>query len=139
MTRLKQGMLSVLALKNSNGVLVVMTQTMVKEQAVLPGRHSSSSADEYCLFKEAIAESDYKLRIFARSSVRSVISAPVAQVQMRSYTDKFQERENASENMYIHEKEKEQLKLMREKLAKAQKQIDELEEHINNKERESTK
>ncbi|KAJ1758216.1 hypothetical protein LPJ69_004151 [Coemansia sp. RSA 1752] len=27
MTRLKQGMLSVLALKNSNGVLVVMTQT----------------------------------------------------------------------------------------------------------------
>ncbi|KAJ1810056.1 hypothetical protein LPJ77_001192 [Coemansia sp. RSA 2523] len=77
--------------------------------------------------------------VFARSSVRSVISAPVAQVQMRSYTDKFQERENASENMYIHEKEKEQLKLMREKLAKAQKQIDELEEHINNKERESTK
>ncbi|KAJ2529206.1 hypothetical protein GGH20_002324, partial [Coemansia sp. RSA 1937] len=47
--------------------------------------------------------------VFARSSVRSVISAPVAQVQMRSYTDKFQERENASENMYIHEKEKEQL------------------------------
>ncbi|KAJ1851308.1 hypothetical protein GGH12_005975 [Coemansia sp. RSA 1822] len=77
--------------------------------------------------------------VFARTSVRSVISAPAARVQMRSYSDVFQERENASENMYIHEKEKEQVKLMREKLAKAQKQIDELEEHINKKERESTK
>ncbi|KAJ2737602.1 Stress response protein nst1 [Coemansia sp. Cherry 401B] len=60
-----------------------------------------------------------------------------AGLQRRTYVDKFQERENASENMYVHEKEKEQLAALRKKIAEVEKHANELEEHINRKEREA--
>ncbi|KAJ2367804.1 hypothetical protein H4S01_001951 [Coemansia sp. RSA 2610] len=74
--------------------------------------------------------------VFARSS-RLAIPLQTAGLQRRTYVDKFQERENASENMYVHEKEKEQLAALRKKIAEVEKHANELEEHINRKEREA--
>ncbi|KAJ2159105.1 hypothetical protein GGF46_003260 [Coemansia sp. RSA 552] len=74
--------------------------------------------------------------VFARTAQRAV-PARAAMVQSRTYVDKFQERETASENKYIHEKEQAQLQALRERLAKAKEQLDDLEKHIEQKKRES--
>ncbi|KAJ1867842.1 Stress response protein nst1 [Coemansia sp. RSA 989] len=50
------------------------------------------------------------------------------------HADKFQERETASENMYIRKKEEEELKALREKLAQVEKQVDDLKKHVDEKE-----
>ncbi|KAI9503270.1 hypothetical protein GGI26_003373 [Coemansia sp. RSA 1358] len=58
------------------------------------------------------------------------IAAPlrISMIRNRFYaTDKFQERETASENKYIHDKEMAKIKALRDQLDKAQKQLDELE------------
>ncbi|KAJ2829694.1 hypothetical protein IWW50_000700 [Coemansia erecta] len=60
--------------------------------------------------------------VFSRSGR---LATPVQRFQSRMYTDKFQERENASENMYIHAKTKEQL--------------DEIENHIKQRENDAKK
>ncbi|KAI9479365.1 ATPase inhibitor [Coemansia sp. RSA 1290] len=71
--------------------------------------------------------------VFARNA-RMITSARAAGLQMRSYSDKFQERETASENMYIRKKEEEELKALREKLAQVEKQVDDLKKHVDEKE-----
>ncbi|KAJ1735829.1 hypothetical protein LPJ61_000335 [Coemansia biformis] len=68
--------------------------------------------------------------IFARQA-RRALPTRTAMLQSRTYVDKFQERETASENKYIHDKEKAQLEALRAKLAKAAKEVDELEAEIN--------
>ncbi|KAJ1771390.1 Stress response protein nst1 [Coemansia sp. RSA 1843] len=52
-------------------------------------------------------------------------------------TDKFQERETASENKFIHEREAAKLKALKEQLDKAQKQVDEIEAKINQRRNET--
>ncbi|KAJ1678584.1 hypothetical protein EV182_003758 [Spiromyces aspiralis] len=56
---------------------------------------------------------------------------------VRQYSEKFKERETASENMYIRKHEEEKLKALAEQLKKAEQNLkdvkEKLEEHINNK------
>lgn len=75
-------------------------------------------------------------QIFARraaiSSIRSFSSARVlASPEGPVNKDAFNDREKASENLYIKKQEKEQLKALREKLQKQKESIDKLEEEIN--------
>ncbi|KAJ2845020.1 hypothetical protein IWW36_004955 [Coemansia brasiliensis] len=71
--------------------------------------------------------------VFARN-IRMISSTRAAGMQLRLYSDKFQERETASENMYIRKKEEEELKALREKLAQVEKQVDDLKKHVDEKE-----
>ncbi|KAJ1886000.1 hypothetical protein LPJ81_006789 [Coemansia sp. IMI 209127] len=52
-------------------------------------------------------------------------------------TDKFQERETASENKFIHERELAKLKALKEQLDSAKKQVDEIEAKIDQRKREA--
>ncbi|KAJ2082493.1 hypothetical protein H4R24_001519 [Coemansia sp. RSA 988] len=70
---------------------------------------------------------------FARQS-RLALPARATMFQSRSYVDKFQERETASENKYIHEKEKEQLRALYRKLSDARAELQRLSKHIKEKE-----
>ncbi|KAJ2453984.1 Stress response protein nst1 [Coemansia sp. RSA 2336] len=62
--------------------------------------------------------------------IQPPLHGSIAQV----HADKFQERETASENMYIRKKEEEELKALREKLAQVEKQVDDLKKHVDEKE-----
>lgn len=65
----------------------------------------------------------------AVTSVRSFSTARILAVEKSN--DAFSDREKAQENIYIRKQEKEQLKALREKLAKQKESIDKLEEEIN--------
>ncbi|KAJ1952455.1 hypothetical protein GGI12_006240 [Dipsacomyces acuminosporus] len=66
------------------------------------------------------------LRTTIQRQARSVAPIRATMISSRSYSDRFQERETASENKYIREKEAEKIKRLEEELAKAKKQYEEL-------------
>ncbi|KAJ2615518.1 Stress response protein nst1 [Coemansia sp. RSA 1365] len=70
---------------------------------------------------------------FTRQS-RLALPVRATMFQSRTYVDKFQERETASENKYIHEKERAQLKSLYEKLNVAKDEVTRLSNHIKEKE-----
>ncbi|KAG0236292.1 hypothetical protein BGW42_003704 [Actinomortierella wolfii] len=55
----------------------------------------------------------------------------VSYIARRAYSSKFDEREKAQEEMYIREKEKEQIKKLQEKLAELEKRL----EQVQNKDK----
>ncbi|KAJ1921412.1 hypothetical protein H4219_000729 [Mycoemilia scoparia] len=68
--------------------------------------------------------------------IQSLIAPTRAFTPMRQYTNSFKNREEASENMYFRQKEKEEIEALQKKLKEAEKKLedikDELKDHINN-------
>ncbi|KAF9970482.1 hypothetical protein BGZ73_006808 [Actinomortierella ambigua] len=72
--------------------------------------------------------------VVSRVAVATVAKpVQVSFVARRAFSSKFDEREKAQEDMYIREKEREQLKKLQEKLAELEKRLDEVHKNAEKK------
>ncbi|KAG0046398.1 hypothetical protein BGZ83_008433 [Gryganskiella cystojenkinii] len=66
------------------------------------------------------------LRATTTSAVRAFKPVQVSAIARRNYSDAFNKKEKAAEEQYVRAKEAEQIKHLREELAKKEKEIAEL-------------
>ncbi|GJJ68750.1 ATPase inhibitor, mitochondrial [Entomortierella parvispora] len=66
------------------------------------------------------------LRTTSTAAVRAFKPVQVSAIARRNYSDTFNKREKAAEDQYARQKEAEQIKQLKEALAKKEKEIEEL-------------